>query len=581
MSNRSTTAHATTAADSGGGGFERHYGLGFASLVCLTVGTLVLPPLMMIVFGGLTDSEPGNRPNFTTATLHNAFGEPVVYQSLMNSLIYAVTTSVLAVVIGGALAWLVERTDGAPRSLVQLLSVVPVLLPAVVFCSAWIMLLNPTSGPINVLWKAIFPGADPLNAYSFGGMIFVGTLQELPLAFLWMWPAFRSMNPLLEESGLMSGASLFTVTRRITIPLLLPAILAALLICFITSLSALSVPLMMGVPGGIILYSTEVYFAITRIPSDLNLASAFCFLFLAMTLLSLYAYRRALGDTGRYAVVTGKAYMPRRIALGPWRVLTQTICYVVFLMLAVLPMFVIVWNAFMPFPQVPSLAGLARFTTGNFAAALNYGPAVRAVMNSLILGLAAGGIATMLGLAIAIVQQRSEHTRLANIADQLGTAPITFPGILVGVSLLWTFLTVPIPIYGTRWILLIAYVTMFLPYAVRSCNAALTQLHKELDEAALVSGASRVTAARRILLPLLAPSLLGSVLYIFLKTFREYSASIFLTAVGTEVFSVLVLDMWSGGNSNILAAYVVMVTAMLSVVALLMFRLSGRDNVTP
>jgi iron(III) transport system permease protein len=553
-------------------------GLTFASLVFISVLSLVLPPLLMIVFGSITDTDPGEVPHFTLDTLKAVYGASSVYGSLLNSIIYAASTCIIAITVGGGLAWLVERTDGAPRGLAQLMGVVPVLLPAVVFTSAWIMLLNPTTGPINEIMVLLGFSDKTFTAYSFGGMILIGSLQELPLAFLWLWPAFRSMNPALEDAALMSGASMFTLTRRITLPLLTPAVLAAAMICFISGFSSLSVPLMVGVPSGIILYSTEIYLAVTRIPSDMNAASALCVLFLVLTVVSLYLYRKALGDTSRYAVITGKAYAPRRLSLGKWRLLTKTLCILLFVCLAVLPTFVIAWNAFLPYPQPPTVASIALLGLGNFAAALDYGPAVRAVLNSLLLGVAAGVITTALGFLVALLQHRTPFKTLALMSDQLATAPITFPGILLGVSLLWTFLTLPIPVYGTRWILLIAYVTLFLPYAVRSSNAALTQLNKELDEAAYISGASQVTTSFRIILPLMAPTLTVSVLYVLLRAFREYSASIFLTAVGTEVFSVLVLDMWSGGNSNILAAYVIMVMGLLTLVAGGLFWVSSRTS---
>ena len=222
--------------------------VGLAWLVLLAISTLVLPPLLMIIVDGMTDSQPGDPLHFTLDTINSTYGEPSLYRSLLNSIIYAASTSSISLLIGGTLAWLVERTDGAPRSLVRLFSIVPILLPAVVFTSAWIMLLNPTSGPVARLLALFLPRSASVSAYSFGGMIFIGALQDLPLAFLWLWPAFKAINTQLEEAAYMSGASAFRVTTRITLPLLAPALLASALISFITGLSALSVPLMVGLP---------------------------------------------------------------------------------------------------------------------------------------------------------------------------------------------------------------------------------------------------------------------------------------------------------------------------------------------
>jgi iron(III) transport system permease protein len=245
-----------------------------------------------------------------------------------------------------------------------------------------------------------------------------------------------------------------------------------------------------------------------------------------------------------------------------------------------LPVMVFAWNAFMPYPQAPSIKSLELLTLKNFRAALDYGPAIRALVNSLALGVAAGLIATLLGALIAWCTIRLREPRMTlAFLDQLATLPVAMPGMIVGVSLLWLYLSLPIPIYGTVWLLLIAYVTMHLPYAVRIFASGLSQLHRELEEAAQVCGASWVTTFRRIVLAILAPSLFTSVLYVGLRSFREYAASIFLTAPGSEVFSVLVLDMWDGGNFSILSAYVTMVTVLLSVIIVAMSWVARRVGV--
>jgi len=184
-----------------------------------------------------------------------------------------------------------------------------------------------------------------------------------------------------------------------------------------------------------------------------------------------------------------------------------------------------------------------------------------------------------LGAAIAWFLLRTKHRRLGALLDQLATAPIAMPGILVGVSLLLVYIVVPLPIYGTLWILLIAYITLHLPYSVRICVGALSQIHRELEEGAWMAGATRFVAICKIVLPLIAPSLGVSAMYVLLRSFREYSASIFLTGVNTEVFSVLVLDMWAGGVTVVLAAYVTMVMGLLIVAAVILQQIGNRAGV--
>lgn len=551
------------------------------ALLLLSVAYLILPAMGVLFFGSLTDTPPGVEPRFTWVTLVRAYGRGFIYPALWNSLLYAASTATLALVVGGFLAWLVERTDSSVRRMTDLFALVPILMPAVLLISGWILLLGPRSGLVNLLARDYFGAKGPvLDLFSFWGMVWVGMLQELPLAFLWLWPAFRSMNPELEEAALVAGASMPTVMRRITLPILRPTILAAWIIFFIYSLGALSVPLLIGLPAKIFLYSTEVYLAYRRVPTDLNLASAYSLLFLVVTIAGIYAYRRAIADARRFVTVTGKAYNPRLIRLGRWQILVTTIAVVLLLMVAGLPILVLVWNALLPFPQAPSLKSMELFTTENFGAALNYGPARRAVVNSFGLGLAAGIIASVLGALVAWCSLRlKSHRALVAAIDQLATAPIAIPGMIFGVGLAWLYLVLPVAIYGTHWILLLAYIAIHLPFAVRICLSGLSQLDHELEEAGRVAGARWLTTLRRIVLPLAAPSLAASVLYVALRSFREYTASIFLTAPGTEVFAVLVLDMWDGGNANILSAYVTMVMALIGVLVAVFYWAARRIGI--
>lgn len=546
------------------------------------VSYLVVPPLLVLIYGSVTNTPPGVAPEFTLDVLAQAYGEPRILRSLSRSLIFSVSTATLALAIGAFLAWLVERTQTRLRSLTDLFTLVPLLLPAVLLVSGWILLLAPRIGPINVLYQWILgTGAGNLDIFTFAGMIWVGTLQELPLAFLWLWPAFRAMNPELEEAATVCGAGTLTTLRRVTLPLLWPTLAAAWVIFFITSMGALAVPLLIGIPASVFLYSTEIYLATARIPTNLNLASAYGLLFLLIAAVGVYANRVVSADAARYSTITGRGYRARRIALGWWQTgLVTLIAVLLLLTTAVLPLLMLVWNAFMPFPQPPSAAGLARATLANFPKAWNYGPAQSAAINSLLLGLAAGFITTLIGALVAwgSLRQRA-NARIFGTLDFLCTIPMAIPGIIIGVSFVWLYLLLPIPIYGTVWILLLAYITLHLPYAVRICSSAIGQIHPELEEAAQVSGAGYFTNFWRIVMPLVAPGIAVSVVYITIRAFREYQASIFLTSSGAEVFSIIVLDMADGGNSTILAAYATMVVLGLSLAAMLLYWFGRRSGV--
>src|SRR5262249_12524195 len=272
-------------------------------------------------------------------------------------------------------------------------------------------------------------------------------------------------------------------------------------------------------------------------------------------------------DIGRFVTVTGKAFNPRITRLGRWRPAVTSFAVVILILAGGMPILVLVWTAFLPYPQIPSARALQRLTLANFRQALDYGPTMPALINSLWSGLASGIIGPILGALIAWCTTRLRQPAWALSAlDQLATVPIAMPGMLVGVSLLWFYLMVPLPIYGSPLLFIIAYVTLHLPYAVRICASGIAQLHPELEEAGAMSGARWDKVFLRIVARMLAPTLLASLLYVGLRSFREYAASLFLATPGTEVFSVLVLDMADTGNFSMLSAYVTLVLGRLAVV---------------
>lgn len=535
-------------------------------LLAAIIAGLVLPPLLVLLVGSISANGPGDPFVFSLENVHFALDNPYLRQSLFNSLIFATVTATLVTIIGVFLAWVVERTDSRFARFAQLFAVVPILIPAVTLVSAWIMLLSPRGGLINIAWQAMTGATSPLvNVFSFPGMIWIATLQELPLAFLWLWPVFKAINPDLEEAARVSGASAWKTFFRVTLPILKPALIGAWLIFFIYALGALSVPVLVGLPARIFLYSTEIYVATTRIPTQYGLASLYSLLFLVVTIVAVIAYNRIVGNAEKFSTIRGKAYRPRRSPLGPWRLLVDAIVMLILVLVAALPMMILLWNSLMPYPQLPSFKSIELMTLRNFANAFNYGPAMRAIWNSLWIGLIAGFATTVLGFAIAWVRLRmDDEFRIIAATEQVAMMPIAIPGMIVGVSFLWFWLMIPIGIYASPWILLLAYIVLHLPYAIRICASGLVQLHPELDEAGRVAGAGTVRVVVSILLPLVAPAVAAAAIYVTLRSFREYAASIFLTAPGTEVFSVVVLDMWQGGNSNTLAAYTVMVMVLLA-----------------
>ena len=267
---------------------------GVLALLAIVVW-LVGAPIIGLVVGSITDTAPGTAPRYTFATLAYAYGDFEHLRSLATSLAFAVITATLVLVIGGFLAWLVERTDSRLRGFADLFALAPILMPSVLLVSGWILLLGPKSGMVNLIARDWFGLQQPvLDIYSFWGMVWVGTLQELPLAFLWLWPAFRAMNPDLEEAALIAGADFLTTLRRITLPMLRPTLRRRVdHLLHLLARRALGPAADRVAREDHLLYSTEIYLAYRRVPSDLNIASAYSLMFLAVTVLSIWLYRRA------------------------------------------------------------------------------------------------------------------------------------------------------------------------------------------------------------------------------------------------------------------------------------------------
>ena len=552
------------------------------TIVLLLVALLVAPPLWALIAGAFSEGRPSAGFTFSWGNLERAFSNPYILHSLLNSVVFAFATSTAVVSLGAFIAWVIERTDSRFSRYGQVFSLVPILIPAVTLVSAWIMLLSPRGGMINLAWQATTGSDQPLfDIFSFPGMVWIATLQELPLAVLWLWPVFRAMNPDLEEAARVAGAGNSKVLFRITLPILRPALLGAWIIFFIYSLGALSVAILIGLPAQIFLFATEIYVATTRMPAQYGLASFYSLLFLVVTVVAVGAYYRLIAGSDRFATIRGKAYRPRRASLGRWRGVVDAALAFLIVMIAVLPIMILTWNAFMPYPQLPSWQSLGQATLSNFTSAWNYGPAMRAIWNSLWIGTLAGVTTTLFGAVIAWMRLRQRDPYgLVRLSEQAAMVPMSVPGMIVGVGLLWFWLAFPIGIYATPWILMLAYIIMHLPYAVRIASSGIVQLHAELEEAAHVAGADTLRIIRLIVLPLIAPTLVSATVYTSLRAFREYSASLFLTSPGTEVFSVVVLDMWQGGNSNVLAAYTVMVMVLLTALVSVATLLTRRFGIT-
>ena len=516
---------------------------------------------------------------FTLDNYVQAYSTLETLRLFLNSLEFAVGAALLSFILGTALAWMNERTNTPMKKLFFGLSVIPLIIPSILFTVAWILLASPKIGIINLLLQRWFDTDYVfVNVYTLPGMIWVDGLHYSPMAFLFMTAAFRAMDPALEESAMMSGAGVFQVVRRVTLKLSWPAILATLLILFVRSIESFEVPALLGLPAGIQVFTSSIYDAIHQYPSQVGLASAYGVTLLAITSGAIFFQSRLVRRGGRYATVTGKGFRKRPIDLGPWRFVTAGIFVVYFLLIVGLPFLVLLWSSFQKFYSVPSAAALHNLTLDAYRFIFTYPNIGRSVWNSLLLSFGSATVVMLLASVICWIVVKSRLPGRA-LLDNIASLPIVFPGLVLGLAIMIFYLNVDIGIYGTLWILLLAYVTRFLPYGLRYSTASMLQIHKELEESAAMSGASWGAIFVRIVLPLLKPGILAGWIYIALVSVRELSSSILLYSPDTEVVSVVIWELWENGQYVELSALGVLLILVLFVVVQLAQLAGGRFGV--
>ena len=485
---------------------------------------------------------------FTVENYAAAYGSGDTLSLFWTSLQFASGTAVFAFAIGATLAWMNERTNTPFKSVFFALSLIPLVIPSILFTVAWILLASPQIGIINLVlqgWLGL--EEPPFDVYSLAGMIWVDGLHYSPMAFLLMSAAFRAMDPSLEESATMSGASVLQVVRRVTLRLTWPAIVATILILFVRAIESFEVPALLGLPGGIVVFTAAIYQAVHRYPSQVGLASAYAAALLVITTIGVYFVSRLSGHGSKYATMTGKGFRPRLIDLGAWRWLAASLFGGYFALIVVLPFAVLLWSSFQRFYAVPSMEALQNLTLDPYRFILDYPNLARSVRNSLFLSFAAATVVMLVASVICWIVVKTKYPARW-LLDNVASLPIVFPGLVLGLSIMIFYLNVDVGIYGTIWIMLIAYITRFMPYGLRYSTTSMVQIHKELEESAAMCGASWLTTFRRIVLPLLKPGLLAGWIYVMIVSIRELSTSILLYSPDTQVISIVIWELWENGQ---------------------------------
>jgi iron(III) transport system permease protein len=522
---------------------RRHVAL---TILIVLLAFLSLYPFAMLMYGSLHSTPPGVPGSFDLNGYRSLFsGE---YLAIMrDSFGISLVKTILSLTLATLLAWIVARTDTPGRRTLEVLITLPFFIPPILTATAWGMLGSPQSGTINLVWKALSGSETPLvNVYSYGGVVWHMMQYSTTFLFLFIVEAFRTMDPSLEESSRMSGASNGRTFWRITLVLMLPVLTSAFILSFIRGVESFESPIFFGTPAGIEVLTTKIYSLLNhQAQPQYQVATALGFVAMFLMFLLIVVQWRLLRGRN-FSTVSGKGFSPRVMKLGWMRWVTFAICVLFFFVTVLLPVGQLLLSSFFKFFGFYSAD---MFTFDNYVNVWNNRDFWTALRNTLWLGVAGASATMVLGSIVAYVTVRTKW-RIRRLIDALAWLPWMMPGIVLGIGFLWAFSLLPagIPIYGTLWALFLAYMALGTPVAVRIMSGAYAQLSYDLEECSRVHGASWLQTLTRILVALAWPSFAVGWMLTFFGVLRELSASILLYSAGSEVLSVLMLQMWAGGK---------------------------------
>ncbi|MGH2349741.1 MAG: ABC transporter permease [bacterium] len=530
----------------------------FAIGIGLVLAFLALYPTFMLFYGSVSSAPLGLPGTFTLEHYRIAYADPETYRVLANSFLFAGGSALLSLLLAGILGWITIRTNAPGAGVFEMVALVPNVLPPLLISTSWVLLLSPRIGLINVVLAKV--GIPPLNVYSMGGMIFVEGLVLTPLAYLIISAAMRSMDPALEEAARIAGSSTLTAARRVTVPLIRPALLAAGALNFVRALESFDTPAIIAIPARLDVLTTKIYReAISVSPPNHNLAATYGMSLLVITLTLVYLYRRLTARSERFATITGRGYRPHTIDLGGWRYAGSAAAVLILGMIVALPFLVLVLTSLLPFYEVPTWATLKVLTLKHYDYLLHNERVARAFQVSGLLATVGATGAMILASAVGYLTVRTK-LRGRGVLDALTFIPWAFPGTALAIGLLWGYVRLPIAVYATIWILLIGYVTRFLPYGLRTMTSTMVQVHAELEEASRVCGAGVLATFRRILLPLLRPGFMAGWAILATIFMREFSLSLFLYTPASEPLGPLLYHFWIDAQAGRMAALGVLVS---------------------
>lgn len=546
--------------------------IGVAALLLL-LGVLIVLPVGVLVLGSFLSEAPRalhvdwsglTLGNYRTVLLDTAFGP------LLGSTMGAALAGTMgAAGIGAGLAWLAIRTDVPGRRALDVVAVMPLFVPPLIGAFAWDILASPRSGILNIVLRST--GAPfTLNIYSFAGIGFAYAIYYAPYVYLFVSAALRNMDATLEEAAAMSGAGRLLVLWHITLPLVAPALLASSLLVFVLLVELFAIPAVLGEPGNLHFIAVRIWDLIGFTPPKVNEASALGVLMLLMTV-ALVLIQHKVSSRRAVVTVSGKGQRVRPVTLGAARWPLAALGFGYLLLVVVLPTVALLFIALRRnifFSSIGAILDTSQLSFEQFGVAFGDPVVVGTLWNSLTVS-----TATMLlgGGLYFIVSYIVHRTRLPGrrALDIVTVLPVAIPGIIIGLGYLWSWISVPVGLYGTLWIIILAYVSQFAPQATRAIAGSLVQIHPELEESSRLCGAGFLTTLRLIVAPLARPGIVSAMILLFVLSFRELATALFLYTTGTQLFSLAMFDFWQRGSTGLVAAMALVQCCILLVFVLL------------
>jgi iron(III) transport system permease protein len=537
------------------------------SLIAI-VGFLTVCPVVMLVFGSFSEGI-GAFGTFTLEKYIQSYTDPEFAEIIVNTVIFTIGSAFVATLLALFLAYLNTRTDIPFKFLFGIISIIPMMIPHILFSVSWVLLLNPSNGMINLFLQQILSLENsPFNIYTLGGMILVEGLLDLPIAYLILAPAMAAFDVSLEESSKVSGASNLRTLTRVTLPVLRPAILASFILVIVRSLASFAVPSIIGMPGRIYVLATHIYRIIaTGFAADFGMAAAVGMSALAASITLIYLYRYLTSESEKYVTISSRGYRPALIELKNAKYPLFGIVALLSFVLIVLPVLVLFYTSLVPYSMVPSAKAFSMMSWKHWLAVLKDPISLLSLKNSVFLGIVGASLGVILSIFVSYVIVKV-RTPAAGVLESLSFLSFSFPGIVIGVGFMWFF--VRTPLYATIWSLLIGYIATYLPYGIRPLTSAFIQIHSHLEESSRVCGGGTLYTLRRIVIPLLIPGVVSGWILMATMFVRELTLSVVLSRPGTEVLAVQILrfaedGLW--GKLSALGIMMIFISSTLVVIA--------------